>query len=84
MLQRGVEVGYETVRRWCAKDGQANDNELRRQRPRPGDGWHLDEVFVRIDGTRNCLWWVVDRRGVLDVVGQSRRDALAVHKRGVR
>ncbi|MEU2742987.1 IS6 family transposase, partial [Streptomyces sp. NPDC007095] len=44
LLQRGVIVSYETIRRWCAKFGQAYANGLRRRRPRPGDKWHLDEV----------------------------------------
>ncbi|MFJ7258517.1 transposase, partial [Streptomyces sp. NPDC098085] len=47
MLERGVVVSHETVRRWCAKFGQAYANGLSRRRPRPGDKWHLDEVFVR-------------------------------------
>ena len=51
MLTRGVVVSYETIRRWCAKFGQAYANQLRRRRPRPGDKWHLDEVFIRINGT---------------------------------
>jgi hypothetical protein len=46
MLARGVVVSYETIRRWCDKFGQAYANQLRRRRPRPGDKWHLDEVFV--------------------------------------
>ncbi len=50
MLVRGVVVSYETIRRWCAKFGQAYANQLRRRRPRPGDKWHLDEVFVKING----------------------------------
>ena len=37
MLVRGVAVSYETMRRWCAKFGQAYANQLRRRRPRPGD-----------------------------------------------
>ena len=49
MLVRGVVVSYETIRRWCAKFGQAYANQLRRRRPRPGDKWHLDEVFVKIN-----------------------------------
>src|SRR4029077_17231928 len=40
MLARGVVVSYETIRRWCAKFGQAYANQLRRRRPRPGDKWH--------------------------------------------
>ena len=39
MLERGVIVSYETVRRWCAKFGQAYASALRRRRPRPGDKW---------------------------------------------
>ena len=56
MLARGVVVSYETIRRWCAKFGQAYANQLRRRRPRPGDKWHLDEVFVKINGTTHYLW----------------------------
>ena len=50
MLARGVVVSYETIRRWCAKFGQAYANQLRRRRPRSGDKWHLDQVFVGING----------------------------------
>ena len=46
MLQRGVVVSYETIRQWCAKFGQVYANRLRRRRARPGDKWHLDEVFI--------------------------------------
>ena len=54
MLVRGVVVSYETIRRWCAKFGQAYANQLRRRRPRPGDKWHLDEVFVE-DQRQRCV-----------------------------
>ena len=56
MLGRGVAVSYETIRWWCAKFGQAYANQLRRRRPRPGDKWHLDEVFVGINGRLRYLW----------------------------
>ena len=46
MLARGVVVTYETIRSWCAKFGPDYAAQLRRRRPRPGDKWHLDEVFV--------------------------------------
>jgi putative transposase len=52
MLQRGVVVSYETIRQWCAKFGQVYANRLRRRRARPGDKWHLDEVFIRITSPR--------------------------------
>nr|WP_168500491.1 IS6 family transposase [Streptomyces sp. RLB1-33]QIY76359.1 IS6 family transposase [Streptomyces sp. RLB1-33] len=80
MLQRGVIVSYETVRRWCAKFGQAYANGLRR-RPRPGDKWHLDEVFVRINGELKYLWRAVDQDGnVLDILVQIRRDKAAARR----
>lgn len=81
MLQRGVTVSYETVRRWCRKFGQSYADGLRRRRPAPGDKWHLDEVFVKIGGERRYLWRAVDQHGdVLDVLVQSRRDAKAAKR----
>ena len=81
MLARGVVVSYETIRRWCAKFGQAYANQLRRRRPRPGDKWHLDEVFIRINGKIHYLWRAVDQHGnVLDILVQPRRDAQAAKK----
>jgi putative transposase len=81
MLERGVVVSHETVRQWCAKFGQGYANQLRRRRPRPGDKWHVDEVFIRISGQHHYLWRAVDQDGnVLDVLVQSRRNALAAKK----
>ena len=81
MLERGVIVPYETVRRWCLKFGQAYANSLRRRRPRPGGKWHLDEVFVKINGERKYLWRAVDQDGnVLDILVQSRRDKAAARR----
>ena len=81
MLARGVAVSYETIRRWCAKFGQAYASQLRRLRPRPGDKWHLDEVFVGINGMPRYLWRAVDQHGnVLDVLVQSRRHAVAAKR----
>ena len=56
MLARGVVVSHETVRQWCRKFGQIYANGLRRRRPRPGDKWHLDEVFIKINGKTHYLW----------------------------
>src|SRR6476469_910025 len=78
MLARGVVVTYETIRSWCAKFGPDYAARLRRWRPRPGDKWHLDEVFVTINGTTHYLWRAIDQHGdVLDILVQSRRDAVA-------
>ena len=81
LAERGVIVTYETVRQWCRKFGQSYANALRRQRPRPGDKWHLDEVFIRINGAQHYLWRAVDQEGhVLDILVQSRRDKAAATK----
>ncbi|WP_406723551.1 IS6 family transposase [Streptomyces sp. GD-15H] len=78
MLERGVLVSHETVRRWCGKFGQQYANLLRRRRPRPGDTWHLDEVFIRINGRLHYLWRAVDQNGnVLDILVRPRRDTQA-------
>jgi putative transposase len=78
MLQRGIIVSHETVRQWCAKFGQTYANGLRRRRARPGDTWHLDEVFITINGKRHYLWRAVDQHGnVLDILVTSRRDGKA-------
>jgi putative transposase len=74
-------VSYESIRRWCAKFGQAYANQLRPRHPRPGDRWHLDEVFVKINGITHYLWRAVDEHGnVLDVLVQSRRNAKAAKR----
>ena len=81
LAERGVVLTYETVRQWCRKFGQAYANDLRRRRPRPGDKWHLDEVFVAINGRTHYLWRAVDQDGtVLDILVQSRRDKGATKK----
>ncbi|WP_046706517.1 IS6 family transposase [Streptomyces europaeiscabiei] len=81
MLERGVVVSCETVRRWCARFGQAYAGALRRRQPRPGDRWHLDEVFIRINGRLQYLWRAVDQDGnVLDILVQNRRDKAAARR----
>ncbi|CAL9666656.1 IS6 family transposase ISRH1 [Streptomyces sp. enrichment culture] len=81
MLERGIVVSYETVRRWCAKFGQRYASALRRRRPRLGDKWHLDEVFIKINGEQKYLWRGVDQDGnVLDILVQDRRDKAAARR----
>jgi putative transposase len=78
MLQRGIVVSHETIRQWAAKFGQTYANALRRRRARPGDKWHLDEVFIKINGKTHYLWRAVDQHGtVLDILVTSQRDAKA-------
>jgi len=81
LAQRGTVVTYETVRQWCLTFGQTYANELRRCRPRCGDKWHLDEVFLTIRGERHSLWRAVDQDGnVLDILVQSRRNTHAAKR----
>ena len=63
LAERGVDVSYETIRRWSLKFGQAYARKLRQSRPRPDDRWHLDEVFSSINGKRMYLWRAVDSEG---------------------
>src|SRR3712207_3232284 len=78
LAERGVIVSHEGIRRWCLKFGQAFADKLRRRRPRPGEKWHLDEVFIRIRGELHYLWRAVDQDSrVLDILVQSRRNAKA-------
>jgi putative transposase len=78
MMARGVLVTYESIHQWCRKFGQTFANGLRRRRSRPGDQWHLDEVFIKIKGKAHYLWRAVVQDGnVLDILVTSRRDAKA-------
>jgi putative transposase len=67
MAERGVTTSHEAVRYWCRKFGHTYANRLRRRCPRPGDTWHLNEVFLTIHGERQYLWRAVDQYG--DVLG---------------
>ena len=81
LAERGIMVSYETVRRWVRYFGPTIAADLRRRRPKPHSTWHLDEVFIRIDGRLVYLWRTVDIEGeVLDVVVQSKRDKRAALK----
>jgi transposase-like protein len=81
MLERGIEVSHETIHQWTRRFGPAYAAALRRRRPRPGDKWHLDKVFVKINGVQKYLWRAVDQDGnVLDVLLQNRRDQAAARR----
>ena len=81
LAERGIAVTHESVRRWCLKFGRGFAEKLRRRRPRPGDTWHLDEVYLRINGVLHYLWRAVDQHGVvLDILVQGRRNATAARR----
>ena len=78
LAERGLDISYETVRRWVLKFGPTIARRLRQRRPRPSDRWHLDEMVIRIAGVRMYLWRAVDHEGeVLDMLVQRRRDTRA-------
>ena len=78
LAQRGVTVTHETIRQWCQRFGPVYARRLRRRRGRMGDTWHLDEVFVTIQGRQQYLWRAVDEDGdVLDILVQSHRNRRA-------
>jgi putative transposase len=81
LAERGLDVSYETIRRWFLKFGTVIAANLRRTRPRPSDNWHLDEMAIVIRGKRGWLWSAVDNEGeVLDFLVQPKRDTKAAKK----
>jgi len=81
LAERGIVVSYETVRRWVNHFGPIIAADLRKRRPKPHSVWHLDEVYLKIDGRMVYLWRAVDAEGeVLDVLVQSKRNKHAALK----
>ena len=78
MFERGVDVSYETIRRWIDKFGTTYAKRIKFQSEPPSPIWHLDEVYTKINGRMVYLWRAVDDEGtVLDVVIQHRRNTKA-------
>ncbi len=81
LAERGVDISYESVRRWFLKFGPQIAQNIRHARSTPSDFWHLDEMVVVIRGRRYWLWRAVDNEGeVLDFLVQSRRNGKAALK----
>ncbi len=81
LAERGLDVSYETVRRWVTKFGTVYAKRLRAGRPKPVERWHLDEMFVKINGERYYLWRAVDHEGeVLESYVTKTRDKKAALK----
>ena len=81
LAERGIMVSYETVRRWVNHFGPKIAADLRKRRPKPHTTWHLDEVYLKIDGRLVYLWRAVDAEGeVLDVLVQTRCNKRAALK----
>ena len=81
LAERGIIVSYEAIRLWCQKFGPAYARTLKRRQGRLGDTWHLDELFLTIQGRRQYLWRAVDQDGdVIDILLQPRRDRRAAER----
>lgn len=81
LLERGIVVSYETIRRWGKKFGPDYARRLRRKKPSGNDVWHLDEAVITIAGRKHGLWRAVDQDGhVLDEIVQTRRDTKAARR----
>ena len=81
LSERGITISHESIRQWCLKFGADFARKLRQRRPKPGDTWHLDEVFLKINGELHYLWRAVDQHGVvLDILVQDRRNATAAKR----
>ena len=86
--ERGIEVSHETVRFWWNRFGPMFAADLRRKRAKrmrflPQWQWHLDEVFVKINGERQYPWRAVDQHGTvldIDILVQSKHDAKAAKR----
>jgi len=85
LSERGIDICHETVRFWWNRFGPMFAAEIRKRRIRHRSfsrwRWHLDEVFVRINGETHYLWRAVDHEGeVLEVFATKRRDRKAALK----
>ena len=81
LAERGITVTYQAIRQWCRTFGLDYARRLRHRRGRQGGTWHLDELFVKIQGRQQYLWRAVDEDGdVLDILVQSRRNKRAAKR----
>ncbi len=81
LAERGITVTYETIRQWCQKFGLDYARKLKTRQGRLGDRWHIDEVFMTIQGQRQYLWRAVDQDGdSIDILVQRRRNQRAAEQ----
>ena len=85
LFERGIDICHETVRLWWNRFGPMFATAIRKrrvdQRSYPSWRWHLDDVFVKINGETHYLWRAVDHEGeVLEVFATKRRDRRAALK----
>jgi putative transposase len=75
LAERGITMTYETIRQWCQKFGPNYAQKLKKRQGCLGDVWHIDEVFITIQGERHYLWRAVDQDGdTIDILVQRHRN----------
>ncbi len=78
MLARNIEVSHETIRTWCNDFSADFADKIRKRRAKPGSRWHLDEMYLKINGKQYYLWRAVDQDGIeLDILVTKKRDKKA-------
>jgi len=81
LAERGIVVSYEAIRFWCLKFGPEYARRLRKKQSRLGDIWHVDEVFVKIQGQQMYLWRAIDQDGdTLDILVTQQRNKRAAKR----
>jgi transposase-like protein len=81
LTERGVEVDHVTVYRWVQRFTPLLADAARFCRHSPGDRWHVDETYVKINGVWRYVYRAVDQCGqVMDVLVSARRDAQAARR----
>ena len=81
LAERGIAVSYESIRQWCNRFGLEYARKLKKRQGQLGNTWHLDEVFIKINGELHYLWRAVDQDGdTIDILVQKRRNKAAAKR----
>jgi len=81
LLQRGIVVSHQTIKKWNVRFGSFFAEEIKKRRRKPKRRWHIDEMHCKINGKKHYLWRAVDSDGtVLDVFVSTRRNKQAAQK----
>ena len=81
LLERGIVVSHQTVKKWNVRFGAMFAEEIKKRRRKPTRRWHIDEMHCKIAGEKHYLWRAVDSDGVvLDVFVSERRNKKAAEE----
>jgi len=78
LLQRGIVVSHQTIKKWNVRFGAMFADEIKKRRRKPTRRWHIDVMHCKIAGMKHYLWRAVDSDGtVLDIFVSDRRNKKA-------